>query len=97
MEISLNSNGLGGIGMGRGMPDVRQTGAGHETADASQVARRTSLQVSSPSADARTAGLASSEPVADVPDEALSRDDALGRLVNAAFSLPPPPMPAFTD
>ena len=28
----------------------------------------------------------------DVPDAALSRDDALGRLVNAAFSLPPPPM-----
>ena len=32
-----------------------------------------------------------------VPDSALRRDDPLGRLVSAAFSLPPPPMPAFPD
>ena len=36
-----------------------------------------------------------SEPVAEVPDSALTRDDELGRLVSAAFSLPPPAMPEF--
>ena len=39
--------------------------------------------------------LLGSEPVTKVPDGALRRDDALGRLVSAAFCLPPPPMPAF--
>ena len=32
-----------------------------------------------------------------VPESALRRDDALGRLFSAAFSLPPPPMPAFPE
>ena len=41
--------------------------------------------------------LESSEPVVDVPDEALLRDDALGKLVKSVFNLPPPPMPTFTD
>ena len=45
----------------------------------------------------RLAALASAEPVADVSDAALSRDDALGKLVSSAFNLPPPPMPAFSD
>ena len=31
--------------------------------------------------------------VESVPDSALDRDDPLGRLVNAAFNLPPPPFP----
>ena len=31
----------------------------------------------------------------EVPDAALRRDDALGRLFSAAFILPAPPMPAF--
>ena len=30
---------------------------------------------------------------AEIPDSALDRDDALGRLVSAAFNLPPPPFP----
>jgi len=32
---------------------------------------------------------------AGIPDEALLRDDALGKLVASAFSMPPPPMPIF--
>ena len=32
---------------------------------------------------------------ATLPDTALSRDDDLGLLVTSAFTLPPPPMPAF--
>jgi len=39
--------------------------------------------------------LAASEPIMEVPSSALARDDALGRLVNAAFNLPPPPAPQF--
>ena len=36
-----------------------------------------------------------SEPVAEVPDSALTRDDELGRLVSSAFNFPPPAMPEF--
>ncbi len=32
---------------------------------------------------------------AAIPDSALARDDALGKLVSAAFTLPAPPMPQF--
>ena len=31
----------------------------------------------------------------EVPAAALSREDALGRLVTSAFNFPPPPMPTF--
>jgi len=43
-------------------------------------------------------GVAAPEDVAaaTMPDDVLSRDDALGRLVSAAFNLPPPPAPPFT-
>ena len=41
------------------------------------------------------AGISSGEPVADVPEAALTRDDKLGMLVNSAFNLPPPAMPEF--
>ena len=94
MEINLNSNGFGNVGMGRGMPEATGAGAARETAQASRLA---ALHVSSPSSDVQSAALASAEPVADVPDAELVRDDALGQLVKAAFNLPPPPMPAFTD
>ena len=35
-----------------------------------------------------------SVPVESIPDSALRRNDPLGKLVGAAFNLPPPPMPA---
>ena len=38
-----------------------------------------------------------SEPVAEVPDSALTRDDELGRLVSSAFNFPPPAMPEFKE
>ena len=38
-----------------------------------------------------------SEPVSEVPESALMRDDELGKLVSAAFSLPAPPMPSFAE
>ena len=34
-------------------------------------------------------------PAIDFPDEAAARNDRLGQLVSAAFSLPPPPPPNF--
>lgn len=33
----------------------------------------------------------------EVPDAALAKDDALGKLVSAAFSAPPPPPPSWQD
>ena len=42
--------------------------------------------------EARVSG---DEAVEAVPESALRRDDALGRLFSAAFARPPPPMPAF--
>ena len=36
---------------------------------------------------------ADSAPVEDVPDSTFDRNDGLGRLVAAAFGLPPPPFP----
>ena len=98
MEINLNNNGFGNVGMGRETFDAKGIDAGNAATDASQVSSSSnSLQISNRSSDAKAAGLASAEPVADVPDEALSRDDALGKLVLAAFSMPPPPMPAFAE
>jgi len=43
-----------------------------------------------------TKSVASPEDIAatEVSEDSLRRDDALGRLVSAAFDLPPPPMPA---
>ena len=95
MEINLNNNGFGNIGMDRGMPETTAIDVGRETTDASPASRRTSLNVSRLSSNIQSKGLASAEPVADVPDEVLSRDDALGKLMATAFNLPPPPMPAF--
>jgi len=94
MEINLNSNGFGNVGMGREMPEATGVNFGSEANEAS---RPKSLRVSGPASGVQSAELASAEPVAEVPDAELVRDDALGQLVKAAFNLPPPPMPAFTD
>ena len=48
-----------------------------------------------PALTVTAARVSGDEAVEAVPDSALRRDDALGRLFSAAFSLPPPPMPAF--
>jgi len=93
MEINLSSNGFGNIGIGRDAPGANGVGAEIESkgADVKPVSRDAVTFTSAPAA------LASAEPVADVSDAALNRDDALGKLVNSAFNLPPPPMPAFSD
>ena len=86
MNINLNNIGIRPEMMGAGT-----VGAERETANASQASRaKPNLEITAGVAD-----LESSEPVADVPASALERNDALGNLVNSAFNLPPPPMPAF--
>ena len=95
MNINIYNSGLGNIGMGRGMADASRIVATPETVDGASVSSRATFNVSGFASGAQPAGLASAEPVAEIPDVALSRDDALGRLVGAAFNLPPPPMPAF--
>ena len=92
MEINLNSNGFANVGMGRETFGTLGVAAGRETIEAS---RDASLRVTSSSSRVQSADLASAEPIVDVPETALSRDDQLGKLVNAAFNLPPPAMPVL--
>ena len=95
MEINMNSNNFGTVGMDFGRLDANAVGAGSETKGAERTDARRGKQDAVTFAKAQPAGLTSSEPVGEVPDTALLRDDALGKLVSAAFNLPPPPMPAF--
>lgn len=92
MEINLNNN----LGVSRDVAGTRPLDAEFATktvaeTGADQMVRDAVTITSAP------AGLVSAEPVAHVPADALVRDDALGRLVGEAFSLPPPPMPPFVD
>ena len=88
MEINLNSNGFANVGLGT------RTAGIDATAKVQDAKASNSLKVQASGLNELDA-LQGSEPVADVPAGALSRDDALGKLVNSAFSLPPPPMPSF--
>lgn len=97
MEINLNSNGFGNIGMGRESFDAAPVGAGSETKGASGIDAGRGTHDKVTFTRAQPSSIASSEPVTDVPDAALDRNDELGKLMNAAFNLPPPPMPSFSD
>ena len=83
MEINLNKGLSGNLG-------VRQ-----ETLDASQASRLASGGVQSPNHLTISHATASPEDIAaaGIPDMALSRDDALGKLIGEAFTLSPPPIP----
>lgn len=96
MEINMSNNGFGNIGIGREALDTTTVGAKPGAMDASKVSNPASLRVLTQASRSRSADLVSAEPVANVPDSALSRDDALGKLVNSVFGLPPPPMPNFS-
>jgi len=97
MEINLNNNGFGNIGIGRESFGATSIGAGNETKGASGIDAGRGMHDKVTFTRTQPSGIASSEPVADIPDAALDRDDALGKLMNAAFNLPPPPMPAFSS
>ena len=45
--------------------------------------------------EAHSGAISGLEAAEEVPDGALRRDDALGRLLASVFTLPAPPMPAF--
>ena len=83
MEVSLNNmNGIAYGGVAGAAAESAKADAAHEYgADALSV----------------TSGAASVEDIeaAGIPDSVFDRKDALGALVSAAFSLPPPQMPAF--
>ena len=85
MEINIGNNRFGNVGL------ETQGMSFDAPSKTKNFLAPTLAGVQTPTVDA----LQRSEPVADVPDAALGRDDALGKLVNAAFSLPPPPMPTF--
>ena len=88
MEINMNNFGVSREMMATGFDEVK-----HETNNASNASRvKPDFTVSTP-----VDGLATAEPIAEVPDEALVRDDTLGCLVNSAFNMPPPPMPSFGE
>ncbi len=89
MEINLNNNGIGNLGMGQGITDMQGVDAGLAAKNAQKAGAAAPLTI--PEA------MASPEDVeaAAIPESALSRDDDLGKLMDKAFNLPPPPMPTF--
>lgn len=93
MEINFGNSFNGNIGV---RPETLNAGAENvqgKTQNPSHASRLASnLEITS-----GASGIVSAEPVADVPDEALKRDDALGKLVNSAFCFPAPPMPNFAE
>lgn len=87
MEINFNGN----IGMRHAATGADIGGVGQEVNGASGGPRQPhNLEITTGVTE-----LVSAEPVADVPESALSRDDDLGKLMGAVFNLPPPPMPDF--
>ena len=83
MDISINSR----------HPSVTDP-ATLQKAPATEAAKgpdRPTLVVTEARADA-ISGLDATE---EIPDAALRRDDALGRLLSSVFTLPAPPMPSF--
>ena len=83
MDISINSR----------HPSVTDP-ATFQKAPATEAAKgsdRPALVVTEARADS-VSGLDAAE---EVPETALRRDDALGRLMASVFALPAPPMPAF--
>ncbi len=84
MEINLNTSGISYANVN----GIAEADMAVQTAKKTEVSSR-GLTI--------TEGTASAEDVqaAGIPEAALSRDDALGKLMSQAFSLPPPPMPNF--
>ena len=78
----------------------------HETNDASRVsglasattqsARHPTTQPTNHLTITRATTTPEEIAAAEIPESALTRDDALVDLIGRAFNLPPPPMPDFT-
>ena len=93
MNINVSNIGIGNSVFGIG----DQAMAGGQKVEGRKVDGQGSndIRLSSSSSFQIADLLSGSEPVADVPESALTRDDDLGRLVASAFNLPPPAMPEF--
>ena len=90
MDININRNNCGYTNVG-GVMETIAAGEANEASGKSQTARVSpSLTITE---DAATLGEASI-PV-NLANVELVRDDPIGKLVNSAFNLPPPPMPEF--
>ena len=92
MEINFGNNIGGNIGARNDSSGASVNNIGGKTSDSSNLSISSNLTIGH-GVDA----LASAEPIADVPDSELVRDDALGKLVNAAFVFQAPQMPSFAD
>ena len=87
MDINLNNIGITG-----GMTGASNIGTQGVSVDKP----RGEIGTANLTIGMKSGGISPGEPVANIPDAALVRDDALGRLVGAAFNLPPPAMPDFS-
>ena len=92
MEVNLGNNIGGNISARNDTAGASVNNVGGKTSDSSRLSISSNLTIGK-GVDA----LASAEPTADVPESELVRDDALGKLVNAAFVFQAPPMPSFAD
>ena len=93
MEINLGNNIGGNIGARNDSSGASVNNIEDKTSDTSHVSRLSSNLTIKKGVEA----LASAEPIAEVPESELTRDDKLGKLVNAAFSFQAPPMPSFVE
>lgn len=93
MDINLNRNFNGNIGVRPDMQGAGVGGVGGAAEETNKASRTAANLIVGKGVDA----LSSAEPTAEITADALSRDDDLGKLVNAAFSLSAPPMPAFPE
>ena len=87
MEINFNKNG--------GSFEVSKFGS-LEPSNI-QTSNPPNIQTSNPLTITRATVSAEDIAAADIPDAALTRDDALGKLIGTASNLPPPPPPPFVD
>lgn len=83
MEINFNNSANKGFAVGSLAPE---TAGGVRSAETGPSRLFTITESTASPDDIAAAG---------IPDAALSRDDALGKLIGEAFDLPPPPMPNF--
>lgn len=87
MDMNVNLAGGGAVRWG-GQTDA--AGAAQAASAAQQPLDATDLTITQ-----KDAAAVSALDAVEVPDVELAKDDALGKLVSAAFSAPPPPPPSW--
>lgn len=92
MEINFRNTFGGGIGVRPEAADGAQTDAAAKAEAGKQPVAGRDFGLRFTSGDVEQSR---AEPALEIPAGALRRDDDLGRLVDSAFCLKPPPMPEF--